>query len=230
MDLVEFLKIRAGKYNEKTFLFGEETTISYRAFDEITDRIAYGLEKIGVAPGDHIAVLHPNSAQTLLSYYSIIKAGGVVIPVNTIYTPREINFILNNSEAKALSCTRIFLPSIDEMRNEIPLVKNIIVRKSCETLEGAIENIVGSPLSMIKEKSFNPDDAAIIFYTSGTTGKPKGVILTHRNFCFGGPNIAQNYGLERKRCHHSGPSFGSCLLCGQSIFWESEFRGECRRS
>lgn len=196
MDLVEFLKIRAEKYNEKIFLFGEESSISYRAFDEITDRIAFGLEKIGVLPGDHVAVLHPNSPQTLLSYYSIIKAGGVVAPINIIYTPREIKFILNNSEAKTLILHESFSSILEEMRNEIPLVKNILVRKNHETIEVAIKNIVGSPLSIIKEKSFDPDDAAIMFYTSGTTGNPKGVILTHGNFCFGGPNIAQNYGLK----------------------------------
>jgi len=196
LDLVEFLKIRAEKYNEKIFLFGEESSISYRAFDEITDRIAFGLEKIGVLPGDHVAVLHPNSPQTLLSYYSIIKAGGVVAPINIIYTPREIKFILNNSEAKTLILHESFSSILEEMRNEIPLVKNILVRKNHETIEVAIKNIVGSPLSIIKEKSFDPDDAAIMFYTSGTTGNPKGVILTHGNFCFGGPNIAQNYGLK----------------------------------
>ncbi len=196
MDLVEFLKTRAEKYGEKLFLFGEETSISYRAFDEITDRIAYGLEKIGVLKGDHVAVLHPNSPQVLLSYYSIIKAGGVVVPINTIYTPREIKFILNNSEAKALILHENFSPMIEEIKKETPLVKNIIIRKSHETIETAIKNIVGSRLSMIKGKNFNSDDAAIIFYTSGTTGKPKGVILTHLNFCFGGPNIAQNYGLR----------------------------------
>ena len=196
MDLVEFLKIRAEKYSEKPLLFGEETTISYQAFDEMTDRIAYGLGKIGVRSGDPIAVLHPNSVQTLLCYYSIIKAGGVVIPVNPIYTPREINFILNNSEAKAMILHESFLPTIEKMRKEIPLVTHLVVRGNRGTLEGAVEKSAGSSLSKIKTKQFNPDDAAIIFYTSGTTGKPKGVILTHRNFCFGGPNIAQNYGLK----------------------------------
>lgn len=196
MDLVKFLKTRVQKYQEKAFLLGEETHISYRAFDEITDRIAYGLERMGVATGDHIAVLHPNSPQTLLTYYSIIKAGGVVVPINTVYTPREIKFILNNSEAKALILHENFSPLIEEIKNEIPLVKNIIIRKSCETIEKAIEGIVGSRLSPIKGKDFNSDDEVIMFYTSGTTGNPKGVILTHGNFCFGGPNIAQDYGLR----------------------------------
>jgi long-chain acyl-CoA synthetase len=195
VDLVEFLKIKAEIYNKKILLFGEESPISYRAFDEITDRIAFGLEKTGVVPGDHVAVLHPNSAQTLLIYYSIIKAGGVVVPINAIYTPREIKFILNNSEANTLIMHENFSSVLEEIRNEIPLVRNILVRKNDETIESTIENIVGSQLSIIKERSFDPDDSAIMFYTSGTTGNPKGVILTHRNFCFGGPNIAQNYGL-----------------------------------
>ncbi|MEI9475211.1 MAG: AMP-binding protein [Deltaproteobacteria bacterium] len=196
MDLVEFLKIRAEKYQGKEFLSGEETSISYRGFDEITDRIAYGLVKMGVMPGDHVAVLHPNSPQTLLSYYSIIKAGGVVVPINPIYTAREAKFILHDSEAKVLFLHEIFSPMIEEIRSEIPLVRNIIVRNSYETIEMAVEKIVGSSLSTVKEREFSPDDSAIIFYTSGTTGKPKGVMLTHRNFCFSGPNIAQSYGLR----------------------------------
>lgn len=198
MNLVEFLKTRAERYKGKVFLLGEASPITYRAFDEITGRIAYGLEKIGIAQGDHVAVLHPNSPQVLLSYYSIIKAGGVIVPVNTIYTPREIKFILNNSEAKALILHENFYPMIEEIKNEIPLVENIIVRKSQETIEMAVEKRVKSPLSVVEKKDFNPEEAVIIFYTSGTTGNPKGVILTHRNFCFGGPNIAQNYGLREE--------------------------------
>ncbi len=198
MDLVRFLKIKAEKYGEKKFLLSEEASISYRAFDETTDRIAHGLKELGVAPGDHIAVLHPNSLQTLLSYYSIVKAGGIVVPINTIYTPREVKFILNNSEAKTLILHEDFLPVLDEIKHEIPLVKNIIVRKSDETVEKAIEKIVGHSFSTIEVTDFDPDDPVIMFYTSGTTGAPKGVILTHRNFCFGGPNIALNYGLREE--------------------------------
>jgi len=198
VNLVEFLKMRAEKYKGKPLLYDENVPegISYHDFDAITDRMAYGLEKIGLAPGDHVAVLHPNSAQTLIGYYSIIKARGVVIPINPIYTPREIKFILNNSRAKALILHQSFLSKVQEIKSEIPSVKNFIVRKGSETMEEAVAGYLGSPLSIIKERSFESEDPAVIFYTSGTTGSPKGVILTHRNFCFGGPNVAQNYGLK----------------------------------
>ena len=198
MDLIEFLKIRAERFNSKPLLFGEEIPegISYRSFDVQTDRIASGLEKLGLVPGDHIAVLHPNSPQTLIAYYAIIKAGSVVIPVNPIYTPREIKFILNNSEARALILHQSFVPVLEEIRNEIPRVKHYIIRKDTETLEQAVESHLGASLSAPRQKMFEPDDPAVIFYTSGTTGSPKGVVLTHRTFCFGGPNVAQNYGLR----------------------------------
>ncbi len=196
MDLVEFLKIRADRYNQKVLLYDEDTSISYRAFDEISDRMAEGLEQIGVYPGDHVAVLHPNSSQVLLSYFAIIKAGGVVVPVNAIYTPREISFILNNSQSKVLILHEDFLNKIEEIKSQIPLLKTMVVRKRNETVEMALGKRVSSSLKRMGKKSFKEDDGAIIFYTSGTTGHPKGVILTHRNFCFGGPNIAQNYGLR----------------------------------
>jgi long-chain acyl-CoA synthetase len=198
VDLVKFLKIRADRYKNKIFLYGKEIPdgISYKEFDVLTDRIAYALEMIGLARGDHIAVLHPNSAQTIISYYSIFKLGGVVIPINPIYTPREIKYILNNSQAKALILHESFLSAIEEIKAEIPLVKHFIVREDTASMETAVTGYLGSPLASIKSRNFQPDDPAVIFYTSGTTGSPKGVILTHRNFCFGGPNCAQNYGLR----------------------------------
>lgn len=123
MDLVKFLKMRVQKYGERPVLIGEGTSIRYRTFDRITDRVAYGLAKLGVVPGDHVAVVQPNSPQTLLCYYSIIKIGGVAIPISTIYTPREIKFILNNSKAKTLILHEVFSPKIKEIVNEIPWIK-----------------------------------------------------------------------------------------------------------
>lgn len=202
MDLVQFLKIRAEKYKGRPLLYGREAPegLSYQAFDAVTDRIAFGLEKSGLASGDPVAVLHPNSLETLLAYFGIIKAGGVVIPVNPVYTPREITFILNNSRAKALILHESFIPSIEEIKGQIPEVTFFIVRRDSESLEAALGRHLGTSLSTTPEKTFQPTDPAVIFYTSGTTGRPKGVVLTHGNFCFGGPNVAQNYGLRESDC------------------------------
>jgi len=198
MDLIEFLKSRADAYTKKILLLDGERTVTYRQFDSVSDHIAYGLGKIGITPGDHVAVLHPNDIEVLCSYYGIIKAGGVVIPVNTIYTPREIEFILSNSEAKALIVHEDLVPVVRKITTDIPALGNVIVRSSSHTVEQCLADFIGTPLKGYSGEQRNADDPAIIFYTSGTTGKPKGVVLTHRNFCFGGPNIAQNYGLRQE--------------------------------
>jgi long-chain acyl-CoA synthetase len=196
MDLVRFLKARARHYDNRILLYGEEGSVTYREFDAVTDRIAYGLELLGIGPGDPVAVLHPNSSQTLLAFFAIIKAGGVVVPINPMYTSREVTYLLNNSEATLLIAHEDLSPLVDQVKEKAPRLNRIALRKRTETLEDAIATLAGARLVPIREKSFNADDPAIMFYTSGTTGSPKGVILTHGNFAFGGPNIAQSYGLR----------------------------------
>ncbi|HDR15476.1 MAG TPA: long-chain fatty acid--CoA ligase [Desulfobacteraceae bacterium] len=196
MDLIEFLKTRADAYGKKVLLLDRKRTVTYREFDSVTDNIAYGLEKLGIGPGDHVAVMHPNDIEVLCSYYGIIKAGAVVIPVNTIYTPREIEFILSNSDAKALIVHENLVSTVRKIHGDVPAFGNMIVRTSHGTVEESLVYLLGTALKECPAKKMEADDPAIIFYTSGTTGKPKGVVLTHRNFCFGGPNIAQNYGLR----------------------------------
>jgi long-chain acyl-CoA synthetase len=196
MDLVRFLKDRVRRYGSRILLHGEGGSITYTEFDAITDRIARGLECLGVGPGDHVAVLHPNSVQTLLSFFSIIKAGAVVVPVNPLYTPREVTYLLNNSESTLLILHEDFSTLADQIKRDVPGLNHIVMRRRTETVETEIAALAGEHLQPLKERTFDSDDPAIMFYTSGTTGSPKGVVLTHGNFAFGGPNIAQSYGLR----------------------------------
>ncbi|RJX32557.1 MAG: long-chain fatty acid--CoA ligase [Desulfarculus sp.] len=196
MNLVSFLKERADKFGDKVFLDGPEGRLSYRAFDQASDRLAQGLQQLGVQPGQRVAMLHPNSQQTFLAYYAIIKTGAATVPINSVYTPREIAYILNNSQASLLITREDFRDRVEGLRGGAPHLKQVIVRDGGEPLEQALARAVGGPLGRPIRPDFNPEQAAIIFYTSGTTGNPKGVIVSHRNFCFGGPNIAQNFGLR----------------------------------
>lgn len=234
MDLVEFLKLRADEYANKPLLISDDDVITYREFDERTDLIACGLSNLGIRRGDHVAVLHPNSPEVLLAYFGIIKMGAVVIPVNSSYTPREIKFILNNSDSRALLIHADFLSEFKSIHEDTPQVKQVIVRKQKESIEQTLDRMAPSFSSSGYDKHSGDDEPAIIFYTSGTTGNPKGVILSHRNFSFGGPNIAQSYGLsERDRTiavlpmvhvfSVASPFFGS-LSTGGSVVVIEKFK------
>jgi long-chain acyl-CoA synthetase len=196
MNLVEFVKEIAKEFRNKIFLWEKKNSLTYQEFDQVTDRMAAGLQALGLEKGNHAAVLFPNSMDTLLSYFAIIKAGGSAIPINPLYTPREIAFILNNSEAKLLLAAPQFQKFVEGVRSRVPGLKQAVFRGEDEpSILRAIARVAPAGDSP-KPVELSSRDIAVIFYTSGTLGTPKGVMLTHENFTFSGPNIARCYGLK----------------------------------
>jgi long-chain acyl-CoA synthetase len=131
-----------------------------------------------------------------LAYFAIIKAGGVVVPVNPVYTPREIAHILGDSGARLVLAHQDLAVRLDELEGGASQVRAVIPRQAAESLEQALARACPEAPDAWTPPDMTPDTPALTFYTSGTTGKPKGVVLTHRNLTFGGPNVAQNYGLR----------------------------------
>lgn len=194
LNLITFLKERVKEFGKKIFLQEGKTSLTYQEFDSLTDQMAAALQALGLKKGEHVGVLFPNSLDTLLSYFSIIKAGGTVIPINPIYTPREMAFILFNSEAKILLTAAAFRERILQIKPQIPKLGPIFFR---EETDSSICSVLKKWASSAGEPvDLTPEDKAIIFYTSGTLGQPKGVILSHGNSSFSGPNIARAYGLR----------------------------------
>ncbi len=236
MNLIDFVKERAREFGSKVFLWEKETSFTYREFDLVTDRMAAALQSLGMKKGDHAAVLFPNSIDTVLCYFSIIKAGGTAIPINPLYTPREIAFILNDSEARFLLAAGHFQKVIEGIQSQVPSLSLAIFRGEEDTsILKAVDRRAPSGHSL-RPIDLSSKDNAIIFYTSGTQGQPKGVMLTHGNFTFSGPNIARAYGLQEDDITMAvlplvhvfavaSPVFGS-LSSGGTVVILEHFRAE----
>lgn len=195
-NVTEYLKTKVLQFGDARLIMDYETGASYtyREFDAATDHMASDFRKMGVKRGDRIAFLHPNHSDLLLGYFATIKAGAVAVPLNPMYTAREITHVLNDSTAGTLISTDRFYEKIRVVKENSPSISNIIMKKEGQGLGEAVAAMPGVHAPEDPAEA-SADDLAMIFYTSGTTGKPKGVMISHRNVTFGAGNMAQNYGL-----------------------------------
>ena len=195
MNLVTCVHETALEQPTKTayHFMGRDT--SYAEFDQSISRFASALQELGVEKGDHVAFLLGNSPHFLISLYATMRLGATAIPINPIYTPDEISYIIQNSDAKAVIALDMLLPLVEKAAGAFPSVSTYVI---CETTPDVGEKIAALPDGVrAKVKPFtqllmsaspdvlpveiNPEDNAVILYTSGTTGRPKGAMLTHGN-------------------------------------------------
>lgn len=198
MTIPDLIKARADKYNSKTFLFFKDLTLTYRRLDEITDSLSSGLKDIGVKKGGAVCILLPNLPEFLYAFFGIIKAGAVAVPINFNLKGDEVKYIINNSEATIIVTSPAYLDTIEGIRKECPLLKEVIA--TGETIINgtiSINKLLESlPTKIIPD--LTEDDPASIIYTSGTTGRPKGVILTHKNYLFDTERFVQVTGMTEE--------------------------------
>lgn len=196
MNLVHSLSETARKKGEKTAYIFEEKAVSYAELNSAVTKFASGLSKLGVKQGDHVALLVGNSPYFVIGLYGTMRVGATVIPINPIYAPDEIHYILQNGDVKAIITLDLLLPVMNHLAPNLPSVEHIIV---CPTSpdEIAYTEKMKSFTSVLEAGDFSlpmPDmqdeDNAVILYTSGTTGKPKGAMLTHRNLYSNASDVA----------------------------------------
>lgn len=195
MNVSSQLHVTARQFPMKpAYYFGEQSS-SYAELDAAVTKFASGLTQLGVKKGDHVALLLGNSPYFVIGLYGALRAGATVIPINPIYTPDEIGYIINNGDVKTVIALDLLVPLAEKMQAHLPNVEHFII---CDTPQGKESNIdistlsiypkmkpfthiVGSGSLSFEEPELDDDDVAIILYTSGTTGKPKGAMLTHQN-------------------------------------------------
>ncbi|MBL8020010.1 MAG: long-chain-fatty-acid--CoA ligase [Leptospirales bacterium] len=174
---------RAQKFPEKPYLIFGEKTYTYSQFDLVTSKAAGAFKKLGVMPGDRIAILIPNSDDFLFCYFGAMKAGCAAATLNTLLKAEELEFIINDSMATVLCTTPHYLKLLSSVQENLTNIKHIILTEPAET--GTFQ-ILGDAITAAEPFTHNvqPDDDAAMIYTSGTTGHPKGVVLTHANILY----------------------------------------------
>lgn len=192
MTVRELIEARAEQFAEKVYFISpdEGETITYREFNSRINLAANMLLSIGIKKGDKVGILLPNIPQFLYVYFAAMKIGAVAGPINILLKGSEITYILSNSEAKVLIFDTEYLPIVQQIQAELPLVENyFVVGEQPSSFPSLIEEMnKQSDTLMVTDVSL--DDEAMIIYTSGTTGNPKGVLLTHRNLVADARNIA----------------------------------------
>ncbi|HEX3691391.1 MAG TPA: long-chain fatty acid--CoA ligase [Solirubrobacteraceae bacterium] len=166
---------------------GEWREHTYNEVVEAVGEIALGLADLGIGPGDRVGVLADTRLDWTLASYGVSAAGGVVVPVYPTNSPRECEWVLGNSGAKAVVCeNEAQVAKVDQVRGNLPDLGHVISIDDGGgdlTLDELRERGRGRDRAELEERQSRvaPEDAYTIIYTSGTTGPPKGVVLTHGN-------------------------------------------------
>jgi long-chain acyl-CoA synthetase len=170
-------------------------SISYRELREATDRLACALARLGLKKGDRVALYLVNSPQFIIAYFAALKCGAIVTPISPVYTSHEVRYQLEDSGARAVICqdalyekvartgVRLELVVVTNVGEYLPALKRLLARKT--PISGSVhwlQDLLKAHPATPPAVSIDPKtDIAALPYTGGTTGSPKGVMLTHYN-------------------------------------------------
>ena len=181
MNIGSLLTKSARSFPENLAIAYGSKASTYAEFNARANRLANGLNSLGVRQGDNVAVLMYNCPEMLESMFACFKAGCGTIPINFRLHPREFAFIINHSEAKVVIISPEFSEAIIDLRDDMPQVDYIISVSDAQAPFLDYESVLAAESDQFEDAEVAPDDVAWLFYTSGTTGQPKGAMLTHRN-------------------------------------------------
>ena len=182
----------ARTHGDRLFAIYEDERVTYEAWFRAVARMAAELRERGVAKGDRVALAMRNLPEWPVAFFAATTIGAICVPLNAWWTGSELAFGLANSGAKLLVCDAERWERIAPHRGELPDLEHALVSRSDAPLEGAeqLEDLLGTPKdyaalpsAALPQVDIDPEDEATIFYTSGTTGQPKGALGTHRNLC-----------------------------------------------
>ena len=178
---MEFARRARRLYADREAVVDGDMRLTYAQFFDRCDRWSAVLQQFGIAPGDRVAYIAPNTHAQLESFYAVPQIGAVVVPINYRLTADDFAYIIGHSGSRIVCVHSDYLTMVDSIRDQLPNVEQFVA------LEGArdgwldYEAALADASPAFKPVEIDESDLLSINYTSGTTARPKGVMITHRN-------------------------------------------------
>jgi len=183
---IRFLRYAVQQYPQKTAIVCGEHRFTYTQFGDRTARLARVVRDMGVQPGDRAAFLSLNCHRLLEAYYGVPEIGAVLLPLNVRLAPQELAYVLNDAGAKVLFLEKEFVGVVESLRREVPSLETFVMLdvppEASWLLPKNYDDLLAAATPYHADvMEIDENSLAELFYTSGTSANPKGVMLTHRN-------------------------------------------------
>src|SRR5262252_5037180 len=178
---LEFARRTRALYPEREALVDGALRLTYQQFFARCDQWSAALKALGVAQGDRVAYIAPNTHAQLESFYSVPQIGAVLVPINYRLSAGEFEFIINHSGATVVCAHEDYLDCVDGIRGQLPNVRHFVALEGLRPGWLEYEQLLAAAPAAFTPPTIEESDLLTINYTSGTTSRPKGVMITHRN-------------------------------------------------
>ena len=186
-DVAGLLEDRAARIPDDTFFLMNDTRDSFGAFNERANRFAHGLSSLGVEPNDIVAVMMPNSPEFMYAWFAILKLGAIEAPINISFRKAGLSHLLNLCEARVLVMDERFLDQVAEIADSLSEIETVVLQGDIAAARRvlpfrlvAYDTVMSEVKTNPQRPPIDPYDPAMILFTSGTTGRSKGCVLSHR--------------------------------------------------
>jgi fatty-acyl-CoA synthase len=178
---LEFARRTRRLHPEREAVTDGDQRFSYEQFFDRCDRWSSALQRLGVRQGDRVVYIAPNTHKLLEGFYAVPQIGAVVVPLNYRLTPADFAYMINHCGARVVCAHSDYLDAVDGIRKELPTVEHFVALEGARDGWVDYEASVASSPAAFERPPIGERDLLTINYTSGTTSRPKGVMITHRN-------------------------------------------------
>lgn len=181
MDMVNLLKTQAEKFSQKPAIIFKDQPVSFQELKETVFKLANGLDRLGIKPNDKVGIYLPNWPEYIYSYLALFCLGATVVPLDYMLTENEIASCLNHSEAKFLIAKAKDIEILKQLKKDAAALQEIILIQ--DKIDGFLnfQDLISASDASFAPREINEEDLSLIMYTSGTTGQPKGIMLTYKH-------------------------------------------------